>query len=41
MGDKENPQAIIARVNFYGWSIVGHRSLSEFFLNHLSNKKPG
>jgi dTDP-4-dehydrorhamnose reductase len=35
----ENPQAIVARVNFYGWSITGRRSLSEFFFNHLSEKK--
>ena len=28
----ENPDAIIARVNFYGWSLNGKRSLSEFFL---------
>ncbi|MAT42539.1 MAG: hypothetical protein CL609_09375 [Anaerolineaceae bacterium] len=35
----ENPQAIVARVNFYGWSISGRRSLSEFFFNHLSEKK--
>ena len=31
-----NPQAIIARVNFYGWSLSGHRSLGEFFVNNLS-----
>lgn len=31
-----NPDALIARVNFYGWSISGKRSLSEFFFNHLS-----
>lgn len=31
-----NPQAIIARVNFYGWSLGGKRSLSEFFVNNLS-----
>ncbi len=28
--------ATIARVNFYGWSISGRRSLAEFFVNHLS-----
>lgn len=28
--------ACIARVNFYGWSISGRRSLAEFFVNHLS-----
>jgi dTDP-4-dehydrorhamnose reductase len=31
-----NPQAIIARVNFYGWSMSGRRSLGEFFVNNLS-----
>jgi len=30
-----NPQALIARVNFYGWSLGGKRSLSEFFFNNL------
>ncbi len=31
-----NPQALVARVNFYGWSLTGARSLGEFFVNHLS-----
>jgi dTDP-4-dehydrorhamnose reductase len=31
----ENPQALIARVNFYGWSLNGNRSLAEFFFNNL------
>lgn len=31
-----NPQAIIARVNFFGWSLGGKRSLGEFFVNNLS-----
>ncbi|MEW6715908.1 MAG: SDR family oxidoreductase [Chloroflexota bacterium] len=31
----ENPEAIIARVNFYGWSLSGQRSLAEWFLNNL------
>ena len=31
-----NPGAIIARVNFYGWSMSGRRSLGEFFVNNLS-----
>ena len=31
-----NPQAIIARVNFYGWSLGAKRSLPEFFINNLS-----
>ncbi len=30
-----NPQALVARVNFYGWSRSGKRSLAEFFLNNL------
>jgi dTDP-4-dehydrorhamnose reductase len=34
-----NSQAIIARVNFYGWSLGGQRSLAEFFVNHLSEGK--
>ncbi len=28
-------KAIIARVNFYGWSLSGKRSLGEFFVNNL------
>ncbi|MHB1120288.1 MAG: SDR family oxidoreductase, partial [Bellilinea sp.] len=35
-----NPQALIARVNFYGWSTSGQRSLAEFFFNNLSAGKP-
>lgn len=31
-----NPQACIARVNFFGWSLSGTRSLAEFFHNKLS-----
>jgi len=30
------PGAIVARVNFFGWSLSGTRSLSEFFFNKLS-----
>ncbi|HVP21149.1 MAG TPA: SDR family oxidoreductase [Anaerolineaceae bacterium] len=30
-----NPEAIIGRVNFYGWSLSGNRSLGEFFFNNL------
>lgn len=30
-----NPQAIIARVNLFGWSISGQRSLGEFFFSNL------
>jgi dTDP-4-dehydrorhamnose reductase len=31
-----NPDAAIARVNFFGWSLSGTRSLAEFFYNNLS-----
>jgi dTDP-4-dehydrorhamnose reductase len=31
-----NPRAMVARVNFFGWSLPGTRSLSEFFFNKLS-----
>ena len=34
-----HPNAIIARVNFYGWSLSGKRSLGEFFVNNLSEGK--
>ena len=34
-----NADAIVARVNFYGWSPSGKRSLSEFFYNNLSEGK--
>ncbi len=33
---RANPQAIIARVNLFGWSVSGQRSLGEFFFNNLS-----
>jgi dTDP-4-dehydrorhamnose reductase len=33
---KENPDAIIARVNFFGWSLRGDRSLAESFYANLS-----
>jgi len=35
----ENRDAIVARVNFYGWSLSGRRSLAEFFFNNLTNNK--
>lgn len=35
----ENPNAIVARVNFYGWSLTGRRSLAEFFFHNLTNNK--
>jgi dTDP-4-dehydrorhamnose reductase len=31
-----NPQAIVARVNLFGWSLSGKRSLAEWFVNNLS-----
>jgi dTDP-4-dehydrorhamnose reductase len=31
-----HPQAIVARVNFYGWSPTGRRSLAEYFVRNLS-----
>lgn len=34
-----NPEAIVARVNFYGWSLGGRRSLAEFFFHNLTNNK--
>ncbi len=34
-----NADALVARVNFYGWSISGTRSLAEFFVNNLSAGK--
>ncbi len=34
-----NPEAIIARVNLFGWSLKGKRSLGEFFFNQLSGGK--
>lgn len=34
-----DPSAIIARVNMYGWSLQGKRSLAEFFFNNLSAGK--
>jgi dTDP-4-dehydrorhamnose reductase len=35
-----NPQAIIARVNLYGWSLSGRRSLAEFFFYNLQAGNP-
>lgn len=31
-----NPLAAVVRVNFYGWSISGKRSLAEYFVTNLS-----
>ena len=35
-----DPQAIIARVNLFGWSLTGKRSLGEFFFYNLQAGKP-
>ncbi len=35
-----NPAAAVARVNFFGWSLSGTRSLAEFFYNKLSAGQP-
>ncbi|HWQ83776.1 MAG TPA: SDR family oxidoreductase [Anaerolineales bacterium] len=35
-----NPDAMIARVNLFGWSPSGRRSLAEWFFNNLSTGKP-
>jgi dTDP-4-dehydrorhamnose reductase len=35
----ENLTAIVARVNFYGWSLGGRRSLAEFFHHNLTYNK--
>jgi dTDP-4-dehydrorhamnose reductase len=32
-----NADAIVARVNFFGWSLSGNRSLAEHFFNNLTN----
>ncbi|KAF0111877.1 MAG: dTDP-4-dehydrorhamnose reductase [Chloroflexi bacterium] len=34
-----NPNALVARVNFYGWSITGTRSLAEWFAYNLAEGK--
>jgi dTDP-4-dehydrorhamnose reductase len=36
----EDSRALIARVNLFGWSLTGKRSLAEFFFNNLSAAKP-
>ncbi len=35
-----DPTAIVARVNLFGWSLSGKRSLAEWFLNNLSAGNP-
>jgi len=37
--ERENPESIIARVNFYGFSLRGNRSLAETFLWNLESGK--
>lgn len=37
---KNYPDALVVRVNFYGFSLSGSRSLAEFFLNQLSQGHP-
>jgi len=34
-----NPSALVARVNFFGWSLSGQRSLAENFVTNLSEGK--
>jgi dTDP-4-dehydrorhamnose reductase len=35
----EDSNAIVVRVNFYGWSLTGRRSLAEFFFHNLTHNK--
>jgi dTDP-4-dehydrorhamnose reductase len=35
-----DPRAIIARLNLFGWSLYGERSLAEWFFNNLSQGTP-
>lgn len=35
-----NPDALVARVNFYGWSLHGKRSLAEWFFYQLAAGQP-
>ena len=37
---ESNPDALVTRVVFYGWSLSGKRSLSEFFYNNLKDGVP-
>jgi dTDP-4-dehydrorhamnose reductase len=37
---RADPQAIVARVNLFGWSLSGRRSLAEFFFNKLTVGEP-
>lgn len=36
----KHPEALIARVNIFGWSVMGKRSLAEWFFTNLLNNKP-
>lgn len=36
---EQHPDAIIARVVFFGWSMPGNRSLAEFFFNNLKEDR--
>jgi len=36
----EDPSAIVARVNLFGWSLTGRRSLAEFFFYNLQAGNP-
>ncbi len=36
---EEYPAALVARLNFYGWSLFGQRSLAEFFFYNLLERK--
>lgn len=38
--EDHNPDALVARVNFFGWSITGERSLAEWFLSGLMAGNP-
>jgi dTDP-4-dehydrorhamnose reductase len=35
-----NPDAVVARVNLFGWSMSGRRSLGEFFVRNLQASNP-
>jgi dTDP-4-dehydrorhamnose reductase len=35
-----DPQAVIARINLFGWSLSGTRSLAEYFFYNLQGGKP-
>jgi len=34
------PQALVVRTNFFGWSLLGKRSLAEYFYYNLSQGEP-